>query len=178
MTKQILINGLNRNQREGYKKRSANMMEKSVSTRFQAELRKALPGCEVIKHADKSMIGMVDASITYNKKTLWVEYKFIRPATAGVEGKAFIHHGTWHPRDVAMASPTQYATACRLAVAGHCCYLFWVLDHEAIRQRIKHIMLWHPLDNEAVMFADTKDLVEGVVKALVTKDLGYLSFDE
>lgn len=44
---------------------------------FQPKMREALPGCEVIKHADKSMIGMVDASLTANKHTVWIEYKFI-----------------------------------------------------------------------------------------------------
>lgn len=154
------------------------MTESSVSSKFQADLRKALPGCEVIKHADKSMIGMVDASVTFNKKTIWMEYKYIRPATGGVRWRDFMHEGLWEPKTVAMTSPTQYATACRLATAGHCCYLFWVLDHEALRQKIKHVMLWHPINGVQMLFKDTTELVETVVKTLVTGKLDYLSFNQ
>jgi hypothetical protein len=106
------------------------MNESTCSSKFQTDLRKALPGCEVIKHADKSMIGMVDASFTYNKKTVWCEYKFIGPTTKGVYA-AFMHDGWWTPSQVANASPTQFEMAKRLATAGHCVYLFWVLDNEA-----------------------------------------------
>ena len=136
------------------------MTESSVSSKFQADLRKALPGCEVIKHADKSMIGMLDASITYNKKTVWVEYKLIRPATSGVVWRDFLHKGMWEPKAVAMASPTQYATACRLATAGFCCYLFWVMDHEAIRQRIARVVLWHPITGNRQVLENNQQLVD------------------
>ena len=135
------------------------MTESSLSSKFQTELRKALPGCEVIKHADKSMIGMVDASVTYNKTTVWMEYKYIRPATAGVVWREFLHKGVWTPLAVAQASPTQFETTKRLAHAGHCCYLFWVLDHEAIRMKIKHIVMWHPISDKQRWFHDTNELV-------------------
>jgi hypothetical protein len=121
------------------------MNESTVSSKFQSDLRKALPGCEVIKHADKSMIGMVDASVTYNKKTLWLEYKFICPTTKGVVASEFNNLGAWSPKDVAEASPTQAATARRLATSGYCCYLFWVLDHAALRKRVGYVLLWHPI---------------------------------
>lgn len=135
------------------------MTESSVSSKFQTDIRKALPGCEVIKHADKSMIGLVDASHTYNKKTTWVEYKLITPATKGVIWRDFMKHGVWNPKEVAMASPTQYATACRLATAGHCCYLFWVMDHEAIRKKIGRVVLWHPINTLEMVFENNNELV-------------------
>ena len=83
------------------------MNESTVSSKFQSQLRQALPGCVVIKHADKSMIGMVDASVTFNNKTVWMEYKYIRPATSGVNGRKFMKDGVWSPLEVASASPTQ-----------------------------------------------------------------------
>jgi hypothetical protein len=120
------------------------MNESSVSSKFQTDFRKAVPGAEVIKHADKSMIGMVDASITFNKRTLWIEYKFIGPKTKGVDS-AFMRDGVWSPETVAEASPTQAAMARRLAHAGHCIYLFWVLDHAGLRKRVGYVTLWHPI---------------------------------
>jgi len=143
----------------GTHKGNNTMTESSVSSKFQTDLRKAVPGCEVIKHADKSMIGMVDASLTYNKQTIWMEYKLITPATKGVVWRDFLHKGIWEPYDVAMASPTQYATACRLATAGHCCYLFWVMDHEAIRKKIARIVLWHPITGKQQVFENNQLLV-------------------
>lgn len=120
------------------------MNESTTSSKFQTDFRKAVLGAEVIKHADKSMIGMVDASITFNKRTLWIEYKFIGPKTKGVDS-AFMRDGVWSPEQVAEASPTQAATARRLAHAGHCIYLFWVLDHAALRKRVGYVTLWHPI---------------------------------
>jgi hypothetical protein len=135
------------------------MNESTVSSKFQTELRKARPGTEVIKHADKSMIGMVDASITANKRTVWVEYKFIAPNTKGVTAE-FMAHGEWSPQAVAGASPTQFETAKRLATFGHCCYLFWVLDHKALRKRVAYITLWHPITGAQIVFKDTVRVVD------------------
>lgn len=134
------------------------MTESSVSSKFQTDFRKALPGCEVIKHADKSLIGMVDASYTYNKKTLWVEYKLIAPATNGVVWRDFLHKGIWSPLDVAKASSTQFETAKRLATAGHCCYFMWVMDHEAIRKKIGRVVLWHPITGKQQVFENNQHL--------------------
>lgn len=120
------------------------MNESTTSSKFQTDFRKAVPGAEVIKHADKSIIGMVDASITFNKRTLFIEYKFIGPKTKGVDS-AFMRDGVWSPEQVAEASPTQAATARRLAQAGHCIYLFWVLDHAGLRKRVGYVTLWHPI---------------------------------
>jgi hypothetical protein len=100
------------------------MNESSVSSKFQTSLRQALPGCVVIKHADKSMIGMVDASVTYNKKTVWMEYKYIKPATKGVVWRYFMKAGIWSPLEVAASSPTQFDFAKTLAKAGRCVYLY------------------------------------------------------
>jgi len=38
-------------------------------------IRKALPGSQVIKHADRSFIGMGDCSITWQQTISWVEFK-------------------------------------------------------------------------------------------------------
>lgn len=138
------------------------MNESTVSSKFQTDLRQALPGAVVIKHADKSMIGMVDASVTFNNKTVWMEYKYIRPATKGVTA-AFMKTGQWSPLDVASASPTQFAFAQSLARAGRCIYLFWVLDHEALRQRIRNVVLWHPIHQRVYEYPNTVAVVEWFV---------------
>lgn len=142
------------------------MNEASVSSAFQTKLRQALPGAVVIKHADKSMIGMVDASVTFNNKTVWMEYKIIKPVTKGVEGRAFMKRGEWSPLAVASASPTQFEFAKGLARAGRCVYLFWVLDHEAIRLRIKHVLLFNPIDGWQMVFPNTDAVVEHFVDCL------------
>jgi hypothetical protein len=136
------------------------MNESTCSSKFQTDLRQALPTAEVIKHADKSMIGMVDASVTACKQpTLWIEYKFIGPKTKGVNAAAFMKSGSWCPHDVAMASPTQYAKARRLAAAGRCVYLFWVLDPFAIRKRVRSVVMWHPITEKAVVMENTAEAV-------------------
>lgn len=132
------------------------MNESTVSSKFQTKLREALPGCVVVKHADKSMIGMVDASFTINKLTLWCEYKFIGPVTKGVMGSEFMQTGEWSPEVIAAASPTQFATAKRLATSGHCIYLFWVMDHQALRKRVAYVTLWHPITGKRYDMKPTK----------------------
>ena len=134
------------------------MNESSCSSVFQTQLRRALPGAEVIKHRDGTMIGMVDASVTARKKTLWIEYKFIGPNTKGVTAE-FMKSGAWSAHDVAMASPTQYATARRLATAGHCVYLFWVLDHLAVRKKVGRVVMWNPITDFAINMEDTGEAV-------------------
>jgi len=49
-------------------------LETKVSSPFMTGLRE-LPGSKVFKHSDGSMIGMVDASLTWREKTLWMEFK-------------------------------------------------------------------------------------------------------
>lgn len=145
------------------------MNESSVSSKFQTDFRKAVPGCEVIKHADKSMIGLVDASFTFNKRTLWVEYKFIGPKTKGVY-TSFMRDGVWSPEAVAEASPTQAATARRLARAGHCIYLFWVLDHAGLRKRVGYVTLWHPITGTQYQI-ETNKLVDVISQLLRSENL-------
>lgn len=137
------------------------MNESTCSSKFQTDLRRALPGSEVIKHADKSMIGMVDASVTSNRKTLWIEYKFIGPQTKGVTGE-FMRCGAWSPQLVADASPTQAAKARSLATAGHCIYLFWVLDPTAVRKRVAYVQMWNPINGESINLADTDEAIHRV----------------
>lgn len=134
------------------------MNESSCSSVFQTQLRRALPGAEVIKHRDGTMIGMVDASVTARKKTLWVEYKFIGPQTKGVTAD-FMKKGQWSPELVAKASPTQYDMACRLARAGRCIYLFWVLDPFAVRKRVAYVQMWHPITLKQISLEDTSEAV-------------------
>lgn len=50
--------------------------EKSASAPFMKDLRQLLPGAEVIKHADSSMIGLPDCSVTFNTHVAWLEFKF------------------------------------------------------------------------------------------------------
>lgn len=141
------------------------MNESTCSSKFQSDLRKALPGCVLIKHADKSMIGCLDASLTYNKKTLWMEYKFIGPQTKGVTAE-FLRDGVWKPADVALASPTQADMAHKLALAGHCFYLFWVLDHKALRKRVGYVVLWHPITGDYFRMGpgEVVDTVVGIMQ--------------
>lgn len=125
------------------------MNESTVSSAYQKKLREALPGAVVVKHADKSMIGLVDSSVTFNKMTLWIEYKLITPTTKGVHSY-FAHTGDWNCEEVAASSPTQYDMAKKLASSGHCIYLFWVLDHNALRKRVAYIQAWHPITKRSV----------------------------
>lgn len=145
------------------------MNESTCSSTFQTKLRQALPNCVLIKHADKSLIGCLDASLTAYSKTVWLEYKFIGSKTMGVLAE-FMRLGWWEPLDVASASPTQFDMAKRLAIAGHACYLFWVLDHEAIRMRVKHVVMWHPITGVQYMFANTDGVVEYFMESMTRQN--------
>lgn len=134
------------------------MNESTVSSAFQTLFRQTVPGAEVIKHADKSMIGMCDASITFNKKTLWLEYKFIGPKTKGVTAQ-FMRDGGWNQQLVAVASPTQYDMMKRLAVAGNAFYISWVLDHKATRKKVGYISVWHPIIGSRLCFNTNQELI-------------------
>lgn len=50
-------------------------LEAKLSSPFMKELRALLPGAEVIKHADTSLIGLPDCSVTYNTHVAWLEFK-------------------------------------------------------------------------------------------------------
>lgn len=110
------------------------MNESTVSSAFQRKFRETYPEAVLVKLADKSMIGLVDAFVSMNGNTLFMEYKIVTP----------LRDGSWDPEKIAAASPTQYAMAKRLATAAYCVYLFFVLDHEGLRKRIKYIKMWHP----------------------------------
>jgi hypothetical protein len=137
------------------------MNESTVSSAFQTLFRQTVPEAVVVKHADKSMIGMPDASITYNKKTLWLEYKFIGPKTKGVT-VGFMRHGVWSPHAVATSSPTQHDMMKRLAVAGNALYIFWVLDHKATRKKASHIITWHPITKEGNVHIGNSALINSL----------------
>lgn len=134
------------------------MNESTVSSEYQKLFRETVPGAELIKHADKSMIGLPDASVTHNKRTLWTEYKFIGPKTKGVTAD-FMRDGVWSAQAVAEASPTQAAMVRRLATAGHALYIFWVLDHQARRKKVSYIATWHPITEEWMFFSSNTQLV-------------------
>lgn len=150
------------------------MNESTVSSAYQKLFRETVPGVELIKHADKSMIGLPDASVTYNKRTLWTEYKFIGPKTKGVTAD-FMRNGVWSPQAVAEASPTQAAMVKRLATAGHALYIFWVLDHTARRKKVAYIEIWHPITGERKRFNSNLKVVTYVTMRLDSDNI--YSFD-
>jgi hypothetical protein len=151
------------------------MNESTVSSAFQKKLRESIPGVEVIKHADRSMIGCPDATITGNKRTLWVEYKFIHGKTKGVTS-AFNRNGVWKPADVAAASPTQFGIMQRLATAGHAFYMLWVVDYKAVLQRVGHICIWHPITGKVIIANGNDGLVTFVGELLTTESHPFLYY--
>lgn len=134
------------------------MNESTVSTAFQKLFRETIPGAVLVKHADKSMIGLPDASITCNKRTLWLEYKFIGPKTKGVNAK-FMLTGAWFPNLVAESSPTQADMVRRLARSGHALYIFWVVDTKALKKKVGYISVWHPITGLHLNFNSNHDVV-------------------
>jgi hypothetical protein len=134
------------------------MNESTVSSAFQKLFREMVQGAVLVKHADKSMIGLPDASVTYNKVTLWMEYKFIGPKTKGVAAE-FRSWGNWSPDCVAEASPTQYDMMQRLGKAGNALYLFWVLDNSAKRKKVRYITTWDPITHQHYYIYSNRELV-------------------
>lgn len=143
------------------------MNESTVSSAFQTLFRQTVPDAVVIKHSDKSMIGMPDASITLNKKTLWLEYKFIGPKTKGVNAQ-FMRDGDWDSKVVAEASPTQYEMMRRLATSGNALYIFWVLDPKATRKKVWYQATWNPITSVYMHFGSNHALVTYVLTNYLT----------
>ena len=143
------------------------MNESTVSSAFQKVFRERVPGVVLVKHADKSMIGLPDASVTHNKRTLWMEYKFIGPKTKGVYAD-FMRDGAWSIMDVVTASPTQYDMMCRLGRAGLSIYVFWVLNHKARKKQVEHIVTWNPITGETKTWASNLEVVTYVLTNFLT----------
>ncbi len=83
------------------------MKEGEVNRRLVKALRKELPGAVVFKHADQITAGVPDISVTWRRRTAWVEVKVIR------QGKTFQSRGL---QDMMMH---------RLSLAGHAFYVVY-----------------------------------------------------
>ncbi len=54
------------------------MTEATVSAPLMKMLREMLPGAIVVKHQDRSMIGLPDCSVTWGKRpSCWLEFKLV-----------------------------------------------------------------------------------------------------
>lgn len=51
------------------------MNERTVKTKIIKGLEARMPGCVIYAHADIGTSGIPDLSISYNKKTIWLEIK-------------------------------------------------------------------------------------------------------
>jgi hypothetical protein len=137
--------------------------ETTVSSPFMSQLRLALPGSEVVKHRDASMIGLLDCSVTWNKTISWIEFKRWLPSKEW--STRFEHFGASVEipfEKIAEESPTQYDMAKRMQVqASLCLYIVWV-------NRTRRIGVWEPNTSptHAYYFARTPEVVEYVVKRL------------
>lgn len=136
------------------------MTESSVSSPFMTLLRQELPGSVVVKHADKSFIGLPDCSVNWNSRTLWLEFKLIilieevgKEVTIKTGSKSQkviarfpVQEYTLERvcRAVAEESPVQFELVKRLDIqAWAAYYVVWV-------RKQKKIFLWNPNSQEVV----------------------------
>lgn len=61
------------------------MKETQLSSRLTKSLRAAMPGCVVFKHTDMYTSGIPDTSVTWMKRTVWLEVKIARKGR--IEGR-------------------------------------------------------------------------------------------
>ena len=111
------------------------MKESTVLAGFLKDLRGLSSDLVVLKHADLSMIGMVDFSVTKWGMTQFWEAKLVLP------GRDMDRFGNWSPLAIASASPRQFELAKRLRAW----YIFFVVPHGAKRKRVGEWVLWHPM---------------------------------
>jgi hypothetical protein len=86
--------------------------ESSVTDRLVSLLTERLFGCVVFKHFDQSTAGIPDVSVTWARKTCWLELKYANPSyeirkaqevtmrRLGVAGLAFFVIFRAHPKEV------------------------------------------------------------------------------
>lgn len=96
------------------------MNEASKLSPFMTSLRENLPGAVVVKHRDGSMIGMVDFSVTWKRRTMWGEAKLYElPKRKEMTVQDWL-------RKAKEESPTQAGMAERLNQTSVCLYFIWI----------------------------------------------------
>ena len=106
------------------------------------------------------MIGCPDATVTAERQTLWLEYKIVTP----------LRDGSWQPEKIAENSPKQYRMMRDLACCGRALYIFWVVDHLALRKRVGSVVLWHPLTYQQFRCEDTCEAVFRITQIFRPQD--------
>lgn len=129
------------------------MNEASKTGPLLTELRRRLPGAVVVKHADKSMISMCDASVTHDKRTTWFEIKLFRPPKRW-DGE------TVPFKEIAEESKAQFAMMKALAREGYAYYIFFVA-------KTKLWSVWCPTTEVAITFDDKQKFEDYLVIELV-----------
>jgi hypothetical protein len=126
------------------------MNETTKLSTFLKKLRAAIPGAVIFKHADKATRDIPDVSITWRKRTTWLEAKLV------LVSDSFSLSVCWENQipclKIAEESKTQFFTAYSLAVDGHCWYLFFI-------KKSKGCLLWHPVTKVKIPFNNQDDLV-------------------
>jgi hypothetical protein len=126
-------------------------LEAKLSAPFMKDLR-SLPGSRVVKHSDGSMIGMVDCSLTWGGRTLWMEFKadLLDDPIEGLLGDDDLLAALLMRRHTKDAE-TQHQMALDLDSTSVCLYVFWVKQ--------TCVLLVRPSTMEAVKVKATGDAV-------------------
>lgn len=111
------------------------MKESTVSAPFMKQMRERLPGSVVIKHSDKSMIGVMDCSITWRRRPgTWVEFKLVNCPMGAMIPTVMRKRNAINPDfdwkglliETAKKSPTQWQFSQKMAMQGFSFHIMWV----------------------------------------------------
>jgi hypothetical protein len=88
------------------------MNEASVTGDLLEKIRMAAPSAVLFKHADKSTKGMPDVSMSWRRKTVWMEFKYVKKLKEGLFSEK-------HLGNIFLHDPAQMLTMRRLARSAH-----------------------------------------------------------
>lgn len=135
--------------------------ESAVSTPFMEKLREELADLEVevVKHNDRSMIGLVDCSVTVPVVhfTLWIEFKLIKPTKTWSRERGPIDY-------VKIATGQKKAIQFNKAKRMNALYIFWV-------NKSNHITLWNAREEKVIVIAETTAEMVRYVSKLIRMEI-------
>lgn len=105
-------------------------------------LREELEGSVVFKHHDASMVGLVDCSVTWGGRTMWLEFKLYE-WQEWMTGKTTYDIALRLVAKARKAAPVQWECANKLDAASKAFYVIWV--------KKSFVLLVNPSCGEALM---------------------------
>lgn len=151
------------------------MKESTVSAPFMKQMRERLPGSVVIKHSDKSMIGVMDCSITWRRRPgTWVEFKLVNCPMGAMIPTVMRKRNAIKPdydwkslvTTVGKKSPTQWEFSQKMGREGLSFHVVWI--------RKTCVLVMDHAFGTFVVLKDTREAVDWIAMLLETGLTGWV----